>query len=118
MALTRGGMLLIALLSGNDYNPVRQSPAQGDANLTYMSWMQSGLAKFGPRIAQRLAHAGLGDELLSAAINLPIGELKIFLSTWRQDLRKELSKRRLRSLANSFQIISLRSNTFVSLRCP
>ena len=63
--------------------------------------IQSGLTKFGPRIAQKLARASLGDELLQAAINLPDSELEVFLSSWRQDLRKELSKCHLRSLVNA-----------------
>ena len=69
--LTRGGLILIGLLSGGDYHP-------------------AGLAHCGPRIAHGLAKCGFGDDLLKAAQSLPRNELPDFLTTWREDLRGEL----------------------------
>ncbi|KAH9032774.1 hypothetical protein EDB85DRAFT_2289635 [Lactarius pseudohatsudake] len=69
--LTRGGLILIGLLSGGDYHP-------------------AGLARCGTGIAHRLAKCGFGDELLKATQSLTRDELPDFLTTWREDLRSEL----------------------------
>ena len=69
--LTRGGLILIGLLSGGDYH-------------------QAGLPRCGPGIAHGLAKCGFGDELLKAAHALSRNELPNFLITWREDLRSEL----------------------------
>ena len=69
--LTRGGLILIGLLSGGDYHP-------------------AGLARCGTGIAHGLAKCGFGDELLKATQTLTRDELPEFLTTWREDLRGEL----------------------------
>ena len=69
--LTRGGLILIGLLSGGDYH-------------------QAGLPRCGPGIAHGLAKCGFGDELLKAAHSLSRDELPDFLTMWREDLRAEL----------------------------
>jgi hypothetical protein len=69
--LTRGGLILIGLLSGGDYH-------------------LAGLTNCGPRIAHGLAKCGFGDNLLKAAQTLPRNELPDFLTMWREDLRDEL----------------------------
>jgi Holliday junction resolvase Gen1 C-terminal domain len=69
--LTRGGLILIGLLSGGDYHP-------------------AGLSRCGTGIAHGLAKSGLGDQLLEAAQSLTRAELADFLATWRQALRDEL----------------------------
>ncbi|KAH9057619.1 hypothetical protein EDB87DRAFT_1018962 [Lactarius vividus] len=69
--LTRGGLILIGLLSGGDYHP-------------------AGLARCGTGIAHGLAKCGFGDELLKATQSLTRDELPDFLTTWREDLRGEL----------------------------
>ena len=69
--LTRGGLILIGLLSGGDYH-------------------QAGLPCCGPRIAHGLAKSGFGDELLNAVQSLSLNELPNFLTTWRENLRGEL----------------------------
>jgi holliday junction resolvase YEN1 len=69
--LTRGGLILIGLLSGGDYHP-------------------AGLAHCGPRIAHGLAKCGFGDDLLKAAQSLARDKLPNFLATWREELRSEL----------------------------
>ena len=58
--------------------------------------------------AFRLSHTGLGDSLLYAAQQLPEQELAVFLISWRNELRNELSTdksgflcRRFPSLAES-----------------
>ncbi|KAH9029013.1 PIN domain-like protein [Lactarius pseudohatsudake] len=68
--LTRGGLILISLLSGGDYH--------------------AGLPRCGPVTAHGLAKCGLGDELLKAAQSLTRDELHNFLITWCGDLRSEL----------------------------
>jgi Holliday junction resolvase YEN1 len=69
--LTRGGLILIGLLSGGDYHP-------------------AGLARCGTGIAHGLAKCGFGDELLEATQSLTRDALPDFLTTWREDLRSEL----------------------------
>ena len=69
--LTRGGLILIGLLSGGDYH-------------------QAGLARCGTGIAHGLAKCGLGDKLLDATRSMTRDELPDFLTTWREDLRCEL----------------------------
>ncbi|KAI9512138.1 hypothetical protein F5148DRAFT_1280054 [Russula earlei] len=69
--LTRGGLILIGLLSGGDYH-------------------QAGLSRCGPGIAHGLAKCGLGDELLEAAQSLSRADLVEFLTKWREALRNEL----------------------------
>jgi hypothetical protein len=69
--LTRGGLILIGLLSGGDYH-------------------QAGLQRCGPGIAHGLAKCGFGDELLKAVHSLSCDELPNFLTTWREDLCVEL----------------------------
>ncbi|KAI9430462.1 PIN domain-like protein [Lactarius indigo] len=68
--LTRGGLILIGLLSGGDYH--------------------TGLPRCGPGTAHGLAKCGFGDELLKAAQSLTRDELLDFLITWCRDLRSEL----------------------------
>ena len=68
--LTRGGLILIGLLSGGDYH--------------------TGLPHCGPGIAHGLAKCGFGDELLNAAHSLSCDELPDFLKTWRKELCTEL----------------------------
>jgi len=69
--LTQGGMLLMALLGGGDYDTV-------------------GLSGCGATIAFKLSHTGLGDSLLCAAQQLLAPELAGFLTSWRNELRDEL----------------------------
>ena len=71
ISLTRGGMILIGLLSGGDYQ-------------------QGGLNRCGIVTAHGLARCGLGDSLYQAAINLTREQLPAFLSNWRNELRHEL----------------------------
>ncbi|KAJ7366949.1 PIN domain-like protein [Mycena albidolilacea] len=69
--LTNGGILLLAVLNGGDYDTV-------------------GLAKCGATVAHALARCGFGDSLLKAAQNMPQPALQHFLVAWRQELREEL----------------------------
>ena len=69
--LTRGGLILIALLSGGDYH-------------------QAGLSGCGPKVAHGLARCGFGDSLLSAARTLTREDLQEYLVAWKKDLAEEL----------------------------
>lgn len=69
--LTRGGMILIGLMSGGDYH-------------------QRGLDGCGVKIAHGLAKCGLGDTLFEAAQTMTREELETFLISWRRELRHEL----------------------------
>ncbi|KIL54103.1 hypothetical protein M378DRAFT_56369, partial [Amanita muscaria Koide BX008] len=71
VSLTRGGLILIGLLSGGDY-------------------AHAGLPGCGITTALALARCGFGDSLLEAAMVMPHESLPAFLSTWRQQLREEL----------------------------
>ncbi|KAF8636068.1 hypothetical protein AX17_003824 [Amanita inopinata Kibby_2008] len=71
ISLTRGGLILIGLLSGGDY-------------------AQAGLPGCGISTAHALARCGFGDSLYEAAITLPREALPDFLATWREEFREEL----------------------------
>lgn len=68
--LTRGGCILIGLLSGGDYH--------------------GGLHGCGHKLAHGLARAGLGDDLLNGTQHLDEDDLPEFLDEWRERLRTEL----------------------------
>ena len=69
--LTRGGMILIGLMSGGDYQ-------------------QGGVMRCGTTTAHGLAKCGFGDSLYTAATNLSRIQLAEFLVTWRHELCHEL----------------------------
>ena len=69
--LTVGGLILIGLLRGGDYDP-------------------EGLPSCGPKVAHALAKCGFGDSLLTAARTLPQDDLPAFLSNWRHEVCQEL----------------------------
>ncbi|KAG1744694.1 uncharacterized protein EDB91DRAFT_199810 [Suillus paluster] len=71
VCLSRGGCILIGLLSGGDYH-------------------QAGVQGCGKLIAAALARCGFGDRLLEAAGSLSREELEEWLVTWRADVREEL----------------------------
>ncbi|KXN86679.1 hypothetical protein AN958_09763 [Leucoagaricus sp. SymC.cos] len=68
--LTRGGLILIGIMSGGDY--------------------EGGLERCGIATAHALARCGFGDTLFDAARNLTREDLVAFLDNWRQELRHEL----------------------------
>ncbi|CAA7259251.1 unnamed protein product [Cyclocybe aegerita] len=70
VSMTRGGMILFALLSGDDYH--------------------GGVERFGKVIAHSLARCGFGDELLEAYENLQGQDLQEFLHHWRERVNAEL----------------------------
>ncbi|KAG5651830.1 hypothetical protein H0H81_007262 [Sphagnurus paluster] len=69
--LTRGGMILIGLMSGGDYH-------------------QGGLSRCGTVTSHGLAKCGFGDTLVEAASKMNRAELKVFLVAWRHELCHEL----------------------------
>lgn len=68
--LSRGGLLLFALLCGGDYNP--------------------GICGCGAETAYGLAKCGFGNQLIYAIDNLEGQDLDNFISDWRVSLRLEL----------------------------
>ncbi|EJD47543.1 PIN domain-like protein [Auricularia subglabra TFB-10046 SS5] len=68
--LSRGGLILIALLRGGDYN--------------------KGVPQIGMQIAHALARCGFGESLLNAVQSLQSEQLSKFLASWRIDLVSEL----------------------------
>ncbi|KAJ6500207.1 PIN domain-like protein, partial [Mycena vitilis] len=72
VGLTQGGIFLLAILGGGDYD-------------------MAGLVGCGPHIAHALARCGFGDSLLAACQNMVETDLKLFLVRWREDLRLELA---------------------------
>lgn len=85
LELTRGGMILIALVAGGDYNTVRinfprLAGASADLNL------QTGVPGCGGATALALAHYGLGDTLLQATENMATPQLAAFCVKWRVEL--------------------------------
>ncbi|KAF8054913.1 PIN domain-like protein [Lyophyllum atratum] len=74
--LTRGGLLLFALMAGGDYDP--------------------GISGCGPKTAHAMAKCGFGDALINAAMTMSGAVLQDFLSSWRKDLQHELQSNSLR----------------------
>ncbi|KAJ7812414.1 PIN domain-like protein [Mycena leptocephala] len=72
VGLTQGGILLIAIMSGGDYDTV-------------------GLAECGINIAHALARCGFGDSLLEASQKMDEKDLRQFLVGWREQIRTELA---------------------------
>lgn len=68
--LTRGGLILFALLTGGDYD--------------------QGIHGCGKSTARALAQCGFGDTLLDAVTSISGVALQNLLYDWRQDLREEL----------------------------
>ncbi|KAJ7817387.1 PIN domain-like protein, partial [Mycena olivaceomarginata] len=98
IGLTRGGILLLAILGGGDYDTV-------------------GLAGCGSHIALALAHCGFGDSLLQASENMAEAELEEFLIQWREDLRTELATNSRGFLRSKQNTLSTKiPETFPSLR--
>ncbi|KAJ7097830.1 PIN domain-like protein [Mycena belliarum] len=96
--LTLGGLLLIVLLNGGDYDTI-------------------GLAGCGINIARGLACCGFGDSLLAARQNMARAELEEFLIGWRTQLRKELATNSKGRLPSKQKMLSERfPDTFPSLR--
>ncbi|KAJ7028163.1 PIN domain-like protein [Mycena alexandri] len=98
VGLTLGGILLVALLKGGDYDTV-------------------GLPGCGISIAQGLAKGGYGDSLLAAVQNMTAAGLANFLVGWREEVRIELatnSKGHLKSKQKA--LASKIPDTFPSLR--
>jgi hypothetical protein len=71
IVLSRGGCLLLAVMSGGDYS--------------------SGVPNCGPSTALALARCGFGDTLLKAVKTLHGKAFEDFISTWRQKIRQELT---------------------------
>jgi holliday junction resolvase YEN1 len=71
VALTQGGLILIALLAGGDYDPS-------------VSGIRVG-------IAYGLARCGFGDTLIDAAGKQDRPGFRIFLDSWQQDVCLKLS---------------------------
>jgi Holliday junction resolvase YEN1 len=87
LGLSRGGMILLALLVGGDLNPVRQStPSEAITSCS----LQSGLHGCGHSTALALTQSGLGDPLFEAAQHMSYSDLSMFLPRWRQSLCDEL----------------------------
>ncbi|KAL6304644.1 PIN domain-like protein [Sparassis latifolia] len=74
ISLSRGGLVLVALLCGGDYD-------------------ENGLRRCRPQTALAIMHYGLGESLCDAAVVLGNNEteLSAFLSGWRDRLRSILS---------------------------
>lgn len=87
LSLTRGGLLLFALLCGGDYD--------------------SGIEDCGALTAHGLVKCGFGDRLIDAFDNLSGAELELFMSAWRLELCLELS-------TNSQKMLSQRQRSVAS----
>ncbi|KAJ7226354.1 PIN domain-like protein, partial [Mycena haematopus] len=98
VGLTRGGILLLAILGGGDYDTV-------------------GLPGCGSQIAHAFARCGFGDSLLTACENTVESKLEDFLVQWRDDLRTELATNSCGFLRSKQKALSTKiPETFPSLR--
>ncbi|KAJ6587600.1 PIN domain-like protein [Mycena vulgaris] len=92
--LTHGGLVLIALAKGGDYDMV-------------------GLSGCGINIAHGLARCGFGDSLLAASQEMEPGPLQEFLIGWRADVQNELATNSRGYLRYKQKDLSMKiSNTF------
>lgn len=91
VGLSLGGLLLIALLKGGDYD-------------------MKGVAGCGIAIACSLARCGFGDILLEAFQTMDLEPFKIFLASWRNTLRNELQ-------TNSRGLLPYSQTYFLRWRC-
>ena len=87
VGLMQGGLLLIALMAGGDYN--------------------KGVAGCGPSTAYGLAKAGLGDTLLTALDTLGRVDLEGFLTEWREQVHFELITNSSKTLAHRYPTLAL-----------
>jgi Holliday junction resolvase YEN1 len=88
--LHRGGMILIALLSGGDYDEVCVPKILGVSEHLQSRRAKIGLPGCGVQIAHRLSRYGLGESILDAGTKLPFQQLSDFLVSWRAQLRHAL----------------------------
>ncbi|KAK7062098.1 PIN domain-like protein [Favolaschia claudopus] len=88
IGLTRGGLLLFALLAGGDYDPVRSAFSMC-LDHSVICWQ--GCPSCGAKTAHAIARGSLGDTLLHAASQNPVpgAEFAAFLAGWKQDLCQE-----------------------------
>jgi hypothetical protein len=87
LELSRGNLLLMALLIGNDYDEVwtKHPRRQQSDNMS----MQRGLEGCGISLARRVAQTGLGGELFMATLTCANeAELQPFLQQWRNRLQQ------------------------------
>ncbi|KAG8846462.1 hypothetical protein FRB96_001986 [Tulasnella sp. 330] len=97
IGLTHGGLILIGLLSGGDYD-------------------EGGVMRCGPKIAQGLARCGFGDELVTAVNKLPENLLPGWLDVWRNALRTELRTNSRRIIGRKYtSLASSIPDTFPNL---
>lgn len=102
--LQRGGLVLIALISGGDYDDVScPRLLKEQSRLTRRS---KGVKGLGPTFAHGLARCGFGDELLAAYNSKTEPELRAFLPLWRQRMTTELktNSRRFLTSKKNFDI--------------
>ncbi|KAJ6545135.1 PIN domain-like protein, partial [Mycena sp. CBHHK59/15] len=90
VSITRGGLLLIALLVGGDYNKARTSSQCFDPEFTST---KQGIPGCGAVIAHAIACSNLGDSLLTETLLYPYvtDHLLTFLVAWRAALCLEFS---------------------------
>ncbi|KAL5507252.1 hypothetical protein ACEPAH_6708 [Sanghuangporus vaninii] len=72
--MSRGGMILFALLTGGDYD--------------------NGIDRIGKATAHALVRCGFGDELYTAVLNRDVVSLHNFLPAWRERINTELRENR------------------------
>jgi Holliday junction resolvase YEN1 len=115
VGLTLGGILLLAVLGGGDYDTVGSCY---DIHVPILNApLQVGLAKCGTNIAHALARSGYGDSLLTATQTMTNGQLQTFLVGWREQLRAELATNSHGYLATKQRALSMKiPNTFPSIR--
>ncbi|OCH90241.1 PIN domain-like protein, partial [Obba rivulosa] len=90
VAMSRGGLILFALLSGGDYSP--------------------GLKGFGPQIAHGLARCGFGDRLLAAYEDQSGIGFHQSLRSWRAEINLELHTNARGFLLRRYPSLSLPEN--------
>lgn len=89
--LTKGGMILFALLSGGDYSAVSihiHSLLAYNRTLTDLG--HQGVRGIGPQIAHGLARCGFGERLITAYDDMGPRGILAFLPQWRAEINSQL----------------------------
>ncbi|RDX40456.1 hypothetical protein OH76DRAFT_1467492 [Lentinus brumalis] len=85
--LTRGGLVVFALVAGGDYG--------------------KGLKRCGPDAGHALARLGYGDNLLQAYEHRDAVDLPAFLAQWRLDVQQELRTNANKYMTNAYPSVAI-----------
>ncbi|KAI0692538.1 hypothetical protein C8T65DRAFT_762091, partial [Cerioporus squamosus] len=99
--LTRGGLVMFALVAGGDYGKVCQAPSFRSCVRSHCVPCRIGTASLRCRRGHALARLGYGDNLLQAYDRRHTVNLPAFLAQWRLDVQQELRTNSHKLMSNA-----------------